>query len=74
MLGDSFNPAAHMHLLADIFSVSAHGFSGNVQLVADLFVNESFRKQVEHFALPSRQVFRLTRGRPQQVKMLYHLP
>src|SRR5260221_3787894 len=63
MLGDSFNPAAHMHFLADIFGVRANGFGGDVQLVADLFVNKSFGKQIEHFALPPRQGFRLADGR-----------
>ena len=74
MFGDGFHPAAHVHFLADVFGVSANGFGGNVQLVANLFVNKSFGKQIEHFAFPPRQVFRLAFGRSQQMEMPDYFP
>jgi len=74
MLGDGFHAAAHVHFLADVFSVRANGFGGNVHFVANLFVNKSFRQQIKHFALPARQVFCLAVGRPQQVEVFDYFP
>ena len=41
MPGDSLQPAADVHFLADVFDIGADGFRADFKLVANFLVNET---------------------------------
>ena len=49
-----FDPAFHMHFLADVFDVGADGLVGNVEAFANLLVNVTRRQEFDDFLFTRR--------------------
>lgn len=54
VFGYGFQPAAHMHLLADVFDVGAHGLGADAEFIADLLVDKTGGEQFQNLAFARR--------------------
>ena len=64
MLGHGFHPVLDLHLLADVFHVSADGFGGDVEFIADFLVDIAGHEHVQYLMFPGRQLFLSLRAGP----------
>ena len=71
MFGHGLETIAHLQFVANIFYVSTHRLHADPEIVSDLLINKTGRKQGQNLLFPGRKIILFGPHGAQQVKMLH---